>query len=187
MVFFERLGLGIDQLQALDLSTGRVRWQQNMNDVLGRSAARDSVLYFTKGLGKTSYVIAGTRDGALLWYEGFQGASNSQFNHLALDTDMIFVAGNSLNAFSLKDGKGLWVVPNLAGLQQPVVFEDTVLVRDDRLLYAFDKHSGVEIGRLSLELAPGRSNVELNPAVFGDLVLIPVGKTKLAAYRLKMP
>lgn len=178
----------IVELWAVDLKTSTVLWRLAMNDVMGKLVALDGILYYSIGVGDKSRVAAITGDGStVLWDVSVDGGSGSKATYLSLNNDLLYVAGNQLTAISVKDGKILWRTGDHVGFMRPVIFGDIVLARDQHLLYAFDKRTGVEIGRLSLELAPGGNNVELNPAVYNDLILVPVGEKQIAAYRLKMP
>jgi len=187
-VYFDKHETNVRQLWGVDLKTGALRWQLDIDDVSGRMVIQDGTLYLIIGSADVTKVEALTlATYSVAWQLPFPGIQPSAGTYLTLDNNVLFVAADKVAAISIANGSVIWEANVAQRMRNPVVFGDMLLVRDDHILYAFDKRTGAQLGQLPLELTPGHYDVELNPAVYGDLVLIPVGAKQLAAYRLKMP
>jgi outer membrane protein assembly factor BamB len=177
------------QLWAVDVETGGVLWRVDMDDVMVVLVAQDGILYSSNSYEDKVRAMTATQDGITVMWEApvnLDGPPGSKGLYFSLDNDILFVAGNQLTAISIRDGDVLWRTGDHVGFMGPVIIGNIVLSRNQHLLYAFDKETGTELGQLSIEVAPGWYNVELNPAVYGNLVLVPVGAKQLAAYRLEI-
>jgi outer membrane protein assembly factor BamB len=111
--------------------------------------------------------------------------AEDQLYSLVTYDDGLYVSGKRLFKMARGSGDIQWISEAYGRLRRPVVLGNRVFVRDNfRTLYALDRDTGRETGRLTVQANKAASTQPGHgPVVVQDLLIVPFGDERVFAYR----
>lgn len=172
------IGFANGFVNAFDLKTGRILWQQAVSyprgrseidrivDVDGQMVVKEGVLYAVNFQGRA--IAFDTRMQRLLWEREF-----SSYKGLAVDQEAVFItdAQSKVWALSRKTGDTLWRQTDLdyRELTAPAVFDDMIAVGDYQgYVHFINTSNGQLLGRIQAD----SSAIHTPPVKVGNSLLI---------------
>jgi outer membrane protein assembly factor BamB len=187
----ERLYVGSEySLLTLRSGQGELLWEKYLGyyGYLRDMAADKDRVYMALGSESGDYITALSQNGSsILWTTLISEIGLSYINTFLLQGDALYICGDRLLALSSRTGDLIWKTDQMADLGRPVLLKDSIVVREGGLaVHAFDRSSGVEIGKLSLPAGalPG-SELSHKPLHAGDSLVIVIQGSRLYAYQLR--
>jgi outer membrane protein assembly factor BamB len=174
-----------ETLQGIDPSTGEVLWERDFASIITNILLDGNTLYVLLPFGSESLVALDLNTLQEIW-----SIASTEFNDEELRTilpagDVLYFGGDRLYALSEGNGSKIWESEETGPLEQPLVIDNKVIVRNkDKELFLFEAGSGERIGSLGVRINTlQQRSPERSPAAFGDLLIVPFGDRRVFAYQ----
>ena len=181
----EAVYLGASQLIiAYDLKFGQLLWEKDMGAYVRSILAQDGYLYVAFMSNDYNLAAINLETRQEEWKIRLTSIEGPDIRYLTAADEVLYAVDENLYAFNLATGGILWQSSYTDFLERPVVAGDRIYVRNNETtLFVFDSTSGDELGRLLVQHdAPLKRQPGRNPAIYGDLVIVPFGDERILAY-----
>jgi outer membrane protein assembly factor BamB len=172
-------------IRAFDPQSGGSLWIKTFENQTGPISIDRESLYFS--LSFAQYVLQSLDVDTLKVNWGFAShkMAEDQLYSLVTYDDGLYVSGKRLFKMARGSGDIQWISEAYGRLRRPVVLGNRVFVRDNfRTLYALDRDTGRETGRLTVQANKAASTQPGHgPVVVQDLLIVPFGDERVFAYR----
>jgi outer membrane protein assembly factor BamB len=171
-------------LCAYDFHFGQLLWKKDMGAYITSMVENNGYLYLAF-LSDTCHLAAfNLKSRQQEWQQCSISIDNLELGYLTIAEGVLYGTDENLFAFKLSTGEMLWISQSAGPLERPIVAGDRIYVRNNETtMFVFDTMSGDKLGHLlvqsdaAVKEQPGR-----NPAIYGDLVIIPFGDERILAY-----
>jgi outer membrane protein assembly factor BamB len=177
------LAAGEDTASILDANTGLDVWNYDKSGYFGPILLSDNTLYIADVI-HASLISLDIDFKHINWIKDLP-ISTYEFSCMLEVEDNLLIAAQKLVMISMQDGSILWATDNLGYLECPVLLKNEIYVRNNQTdLYAFDKESGQEKGKLQV-----RTNTVMKvdffrgPIIANGLLVVPFGDNRLLVYQ----
>lgn len=177
--------LGASQvIIAYDLQFGQLLWEKDMGAYVRSILAHKGYLYVAFMSDDCNLAAINLETRQEEWKIRLASIDGPELRYLTAADEVLYAVDENLYAINLATGAILWKSQYAGPLERPVVAEDRIYVRNNETtLFVFDSTSGDELGRLLVRTdAPLKRQPGRNPAIYGDLVIVPFGDERILAY-----
>jgi outer membrane protein assembly factor BamB len=177
-------------LMQFDGETGRIVKQYSLNspgapiqDVL----KDEDTFYFARTSDKGISVFAlDSNTFGKKWTVSSDVLSLSKFAGMVIDNNVLYISGDRLIAISTRNGQLLWNGEIKSRYGPPVVSDEKVYIQDRTNIYAYDKLSGLLIGRLPIKSdIPWTFLPNVKPTMGNNLLIVPSRTGHIYGYILE--
>ena len=174
-------------LTAYELATGTEAWHRDFDTSLGPILIDGQTLYVTSGQNDILVRAFDLETLTERWHVSSSQVGMKGAKHLTAFGDKIYVSGIGLAAIDKDSGGVLWTALKGEYLDPAVEMGFYVFIRDQigPSLFMLDRLTGQKVGSLVVQtdaIAPSIAPPRY-PAVFGDLLIVPFGDSRIFAYR----
>jgi len=174
-------------LRCYDPINGNIKWEKAFDNFIRPILLDKKNIFIAKYLDSSILLSMNIDTWNTNWAILKNEISDERIYKLELNRDILYAAGERLYAISTKNGSILWSSEELGLLEQPIPFNEYVMVRNvDKELYKLDADNGKVTGQMTLKANRlGTKDIDRSPTIINDLIVVPFGEGRVYAYRLK--
>lgn len=174
-----------ETVKILDSKTGLELWNKPIDGYSGPILLSNSTLYITDEK-NASLISINVNTHQTNWTKDYRSTIEAFKYSCILETEgNILIAAEKLMLVSKSDGSILWATDSLGTLECPIILGNKIFIRNTHtILYALDKETGQEIGRLLVQAnTPMKHEPFRSPISVDGLLIVPFGDNRVFVYR----